>query len=154
LPPTAGAVVTMACTEIGCVPVPSVAAVGAAPSNLTYSTGSDDQGQSGSSDPNSPVLDDSPYNPSNVDDRVKPPYQANPAHNSFTSSYNPDKTPEPPDAQSVYENSAVRGGMKRWYGKGQDGYYQYYSDNVGNMHFGGTIDSSVVPNKVLKQLKR
>jgi len=45
LPPTAGAVVTMACTEIGCVPVPSVAAVGTTPWNLTYSTGSGDQGQ-------------------------------------------------------------------------------------------------------------
>jgi len=55
---------TIACTEIGCVPVPSVAAVGTAPWNLTYSTGSDDQGQSGTVPPS--ILDANGNLPSGI----------------------------------------------------------------------------------------
>ncbi|MEN5182069.1 hypothetical protein ABE501_20135 [Comamonas testosteroni] len=102
----------------------------------------------------SPILIDSPYNPSNVDDRVKPPYQTNPAHDIKSPLYNPNKTPEPSDAQSAYENGAVRGGMGTWYAKGEKGYYQYFSDNAGTVHFSGAIPDFKVPSGVRKILGR
>jgi hypothetical protein len=99
----------------------------------------------------SPALSDSPYSPSNVAARNNPPYQANPAHGT---QYNINKTPEPTDAQSVYESGAVRGGMGTWYGRGQGGYYRYFSDNAGAVHFSGTVPEAKVPNEVMKALEK
>jgi filamentous hemagglutinin len=104
------------------------------------------------SDTPSPALKDSPYNPSAVQDRIKPPYQSNPAHDTTSSLYNPSKTPEPADALSAYEDGAIRGGMGTWYAKGEGGYYRYFSDNAGTVHFSGTVPVSKVPNEVLKLL--
>jgi hypothetical protein len=98
------------------------------------------------------VLSDDPYNPSNVDARVKPTYQTNPAHDTSSPLYNPNKTPEPADAQSAYEDGAVLGGMGTWYAQGETGYYQYFSDSAGTVHFSGTIPASKVPPSVLKIL--
>ncbi|WP_048848007.1 hypothetical protein, partial [Acetobacter indonesiensis] len=99
----------------------------------------------------SPALQDSPYNPDVVNNRVKPPYQSNPAHDIGTPLYNPRKSPEPSDAQSVYENSAIRGAktetsQKAWYGKGEQGYYRFFSDNAGTVHFSGIVKPSEVPS--------
>ena len=103
-------------------------------------------------DTESPALTDSPYSPSIVESRVNPPYKANAAHDVGSSLYNPAKTPEPVDAQSVYEAGAVRGGFGTWYGKGEGGYYRYFSDNAGTVHFSGTVSEAKVPNEVLKLL--
>jgi hypothetical protein len=100
----------------------------------------------------SPALLDSPYSPSSVESRVNPPYQTNPAHDTSSPLYNPNKTPEPVDAQSAYDTGAVRGGLGTWYSRGQDGYYRYFSDNAGTVHFSGTVPAAQVPNSVLKQL--
>ena len=54
------------------------------------------------------------------------------------------KTPEPPDAASVYER-AVRTGMGTWYGRGKGGWYRFFSDNVGGAHFSAIIDEARVP---------
>ncbi|MGV2292272.1 hypothetical protein AAHK20_26445 [Trinickia sp. YCB016] len=102
----------------------------------------------------SPALSGDPYNPSNVDARVKPKYQTNPAHDTSNPLYNPRKTPEPSDARSAYENGAVRGGMGTWYAQGETGYYQYFSDNAGTVHFSGTIQASKVPASVLKIFRK
>ncbi|MFY2567456.1 hypothetical protein [Achromobacter ruhlandii] len=102
----------------------------------------------------SPALPDSPYSPSNVDVRIRPPYQANEAHNKWSSYYNPAKTPEPADAQSAYEAGAVRGGMGTWYAQGRNGYYRYSSDNAGTVHFSGTMTKYELPNSVLKELRK
>lgn len=45
----------------------------------------------------SPSLTDSPYNPNVVEERIKPDYVPNPAHDSSSRLYNPNKTPEPFD---------------------------------------------------------
>jgi hypothetical protein len=118
---------------------------GNVPSNAILSKGSDNGTPS-------PALSDDPYNPSNVDARVKPTYQTNPAHDTSSPLYNPKKTPEPADAQSAYQDGAVRGGMGTWYAQGETGYYQYFSDNAGTVHFSGTIPTSKVPASVLKIL--
>lgn len=100
----------------------------------------------------SPALKDSPYNPDTVANRVKPPYKANPAHDTKSPLFNPKKTPEPSDAAQVYEN-AIRGDMGTWYGKGTDGQiYRYFSDNAGGAHFSGSVSKELVPADVLKQL--
>ncbi|WP_199545327.1 hypothetical protein, partial [Paraburkholderia kururiensis] len=118
---------------------------GYVPDNATLSKGSDNGTPS-------PVLSDDPYNPSNVDARVKPAYQTNPAHDTTSPLYNPNKTPEPADAKTAYEDGAVRGGMGTWYAKGETGYYQYFSDNAGTVHFSGTIPASKVTSSALKIL--
>ncbi|WP_157112395.1 hypothetical protein [Pandoraea faecigallinarum] len=115
------------------------------PDNVILSKGSDNKTPS-------PVLSDDPYNPSNVDARVKPAYETNPAHDKGSPLYNPKKTPEPADSRVAYEDGAVRGGMGTWYALGKTGYYQYFSDNAGTVHFSGTIPSSKVPPSVLKIL--
>ena len=42
--------------------------------------------------------------------------------------------------------------MGTWYAKGEGGYYRYFSDNAGTVHFSGTVPASKVPNEVLKLL--
>ncbi len=97
----------------------------------------------------SPALKDNPYKPNSVAKRNKPDYRANPAHDGR----NPNKTLEPSDAQSVYTNNSVRGGMGTWYGVGKDGnIYQYFSDNAGGVHFAGTISKEKLLNDIRKQL--
>ena len=78
--------------------------MGSVPSNASLSKGADNGTPS-------PALSDDPYNPPNVDARVKPTYQTNQAHDTSSPLYNPKKTPEPADAQSAYQDGAVRGGM-------------------------------------------
>jgi filamentous hemagglutinin len=73
-----------------------------------------------------------------------PPYQTNPAHDPKDPSYNPNKTPEPPDAQSVYQ-AAERGDLGTWYGLGQNGWYRFFSDNAGTVHFAGVVPENQVP---------
>ncbi len=103
----------------------------------------------------SPALKDSPYNPDAVDSRVKPDYVSNPAHNANSQLYNPNKTPEPSDAASVYQNS-VRGGMGEWYGVNESGdIYQFFYDNAGGTHFAGIISKEKLASRnydVIKQL--
>jgi len=107
-------------------------------------------------DPNnvtpSPALPDNPWNPNAVDNRIRPTYRPNPAHDERSPLYNPRKTPEPPNAAEVYEN-AVRSDMKTWYGVSEDGrIYRYFSDNAGGVHFSGEVSKSLVPNHIKKQL--
>jgi RHS repeat-associated protein len=97
----------------------------------------------------SPALNDSPYNPDAVANRIRPDYEPNPAHDPYSPQFNPQKTPEPSDAASVYQN-ASRGGMGTWYGRGQGGWYRYFSDNAGGAHFSGIVPESQVPNLILK----
>ena len=103
----------------------------------------------------SPALEDSPYNPQAVEDRIKPPYQSNPQHNSHSSTFKPDKTPEPFDAASAYEG-AYRGNMYTWYGRGEEGIYRYFDDNAGHVHFSGIMSGSElqnIPNWIRKVLE-
>ncbi|OLK68430.1 hypothetical protein IXO725_19135 [Xanthomonas oryzae pv. oryzae] len=102
-----------------------------------------------------PALKGSPYSPGAVENRIKPPYVANPAHDSRSPLFNPRKTPEPDDASDVYNSDVVRGGMGTWYGKSADGnIYRYFSDNAGGVHFSGIVPRSSVNNSVLKELDR
>ena len=100
----------------------------------------------------SPSLKGDPYHPKAVAERIKPPYQANPAHDPRSPLFNPKKTPEPKDVLQVYAKS-VRGGMGTWYGKSSDGnIYRYFSDNAGAVHFSGIVPKSNVPASVLKHM--
>jgi hypothetical protein len=50
--------------------------------------------------------------------------------------YNPKKTPEPPDATSVYAKAID--GKGNYYGIGRNGeIYRFSSDNAGGFHFSG-----------------
>jgi RHS repeat-associated protein len=95
----------------------------------------------------SPALPDSPYNPDVVAARVRPEYRGNPAHDPQSPLFNPRKTPEPPDAASVY-GSAGRANMYTWYGRGKGGWYRYFSDNSGGAHFSGIVPEAEVPTGV------
>ncbi|MCX8667162.1 hypothetical protein J3T99_05995 [Acetobacteraceae bacterium B3987] len=94
----------------------------------------------------SPALKDSPYHPEIVDGRVeKPIYRANQAHNRGSSKYNPNKDPEPSDAEKVYAG-AIRIGIneesqRAWYNIGMDGIYRFFDDNAGGAHFSGIMRS-------------
>jgi hypothetical protein len=104
--------------------------------------------------PGAPALKGDPYHPDIVRDRVRPPYRANPAHDPKSPLFNPRKTPEPPDAANVYQNS-VRADIGTWYGRSADGkFYRYFSDNAGGAHFSGIVPKSRVPREVLKELGR
>lgn len=99
-----------------------------------------------------PALKGDPYHPASVAGRIKPSYRQNPAHDPKSPRFNPRKTPEPSDAEAVYQ-TAVRGGMGTWYGKCSDGkVYRYFSDNAGSAHFSGIVPQSQVPKDILKQL--
>ena len=97
----------------------------------------------------SPALDDSPYNPEAVEGRVKPPYKPNPQHDSHSNTFKPDKTPEPLDAASVYDNS-YRANLHTWYGKGEEGIYRFFHNNIDGsgsaVHFSGVMDGSELQN--------
>ena len=101
----------------------------------------------------SPVLIDSPYNPDVVENRIKPNYVPNPAHDSSSSLYNPKKTLEPSDAKSVYMN-AVRGDMGEWFGINAKGeIYQFFYDGVSGVHFAGIITKYELNDKNSSILK-
>jgi len=55
-----------------------------------------------------------------VAERINPPYKANPAHNPMSSKYNHRKTPEPVDAEILYQE-AILGSVGRWYAKNNKG---------------------------------
>jgi RHS repeat-associated protein len=97
----------------------------------------------------SPALNDSPYHPDSVGARVKPEYRANPAHDSRSPLLNPKKTPEPADARAVY-GGAARADMGTWYGRGEGGWYRYFSDNAGGAHFSGIVPEAQVPAAILR----
>ena len=95
----------------------------------------------------SPALTDNPYNPDVVENRIKPKYVSNPAHDKNSSLYNPHKTPEPGDAIDVY-NKSVRGAIHAWYGVNKSGeIYQFFSDNTGSVHFAGIITKEELSDK-------
>jgi len=78
--------------------------------------------------------------------------RANPAHDPRSPSFNPRKTPEPPDTGTVSEN-AVRSGMGEWFGKGEDGQiYRFFSDNAGGVHFSGIVPMNAVPKGIRELL--
>ncbi|UVH55055.1 hemagglutinin repeat-containing protein [Variovorax paradoxus] len=152
-PNTGGAIVTpptFVCAGMACVVTPPVVSPGYVPSNFTFSSGNGSS--SDGSDNTSPILTGSPYNPANVESRIKPNYQANPAHDTSSPLYNPKKTPEPNDAQAAYQSNSIRAGMGTWYAKGEGGYYQYFSDNAGTVHFAGTVPESKVPYSIVQRL--
>ncbi|MBI4510551.1 MAG: RHS repeat-associated core domain-containing protein [Deltaproteobacteria bacterium] len=91
----------------------------------------------------SPALEGSPYSPAEVADRVRPTYRANPQHNP-RATQGAFRTPEPPDAAIVYQ-TAQRAGLGEWFGKGQNGWYRYFSDNAGGVHFSGIVPDDLVP---------
>jgi hypothetical protein len=97
-----------------------------------------------------PAVPGDPYSPEAVTARTqRPPYRANEAHNPRSGSFNPRKTPEPIDAPAVYETSS-RGNMWTWYGKGQGGWYRYFSDNAGGVHFSGIVREAEVPTEIVR----
>ncbi len=98
----------------------------------------------------SPALKGSPYHPAAVESRVRPPYKPNPAHNPTKPQYNPHKTPEPPDAATAYQRALRGDNSQTFYAKGEQGWYQYHSDNTGSVHFAGTVPESSVPNYIRK----
>jgi len=73
----------------------------------------------------------------------KPRYEANQAHNSRSPMYNPNKTPEPPDAEEAYKN-ARPGKPGQWYSIGKRGIYRYSSTNNGTNHFSGIFSQDRV----------
>jgi filamentous hemagglutinin len=102
----------------------------------------------------SPALEGNPYHPDIVEQRIRPPYHANPAHDPHSQFFNLKKTVEPQDANQVYEKS-VRAKMGTWFGINQNGeIYRFFSDNAGGVHFSGIVSPQRVPSDALKQLKR
>jgi RHS repeat-associated protein len=100
----------------------------------------------------SPALKGDPYHPDSVNNRVRPPYRSNPAHDPSSPQFNPQKTPEPSDAAEAYQHS-VRGNMQTWYARGEQGIYRYFSDNAGGVHFSGIASPEEIPPATLKALK-
>ena len=93
----------------------------------------------------SPALKDSPYHPSAVEKRLKPPYDPNIVHDKSSPLFNPAKGVEPSDAAAVYDR-AIRGNFQTWYGRSTAGdIYRYFSDNVGRVHFSASTGDPVHP---------
>ena len=97
----------------------------------------------------SPALADSPYSAESVAERVRPSYRSNPALDPRSPAFNPTKTVEPPDAASVYQD-ATRANTWTWFGQGAEGWYRFFSDNAGGVHFSGTVSESLVPANILR----
>jgi len=98
----------------------------------------------------SPALKHDPYHPDVVAARIKPPYKANDAHNPKSSSYNPQKTPEPADAELLYQD-AILGEVDTWYAINKNGeIYRYFPDKAGGVHFSGVIEKAKIPTDVLR----
>lgn len=96
----------------------------------------------------SPALRGTPYHPDAIAARVRPPYRANPAHDPGSPMFNPRKTPEPADAALTYTRAVRAENMGTWFGRGAKGWYQYFSDNAGGVHFGGIVRETDVPAHV------
>jgi hypothetical protein len=101
----------------------------------------------------SPALADNPYNPRAVQNRRFPKYAVNESHVPGRGlTWN--KTPLPPDAESVYESWVVRGDMQTWWGRGKLGFYRYSDGNDGTVHFTGIIPPSQIPSWIVKLLEK
>lgn len=96
----------------------------------------------------SPALEGNPYHPTAVDNRVRPPYEPNPAHDPHSPRYNPNKSVEPPDAEAVYAKAIRDDDISTWYGLGEQGWYQFFSNRAGTVHFAGLIEKADVPKPV------
>jgi len=70
-------------------------------------------------------------------DKLK--YEANQAHNSRGSRYNPNKDPEPSDAEEAYKNAISGKNKRRFYSIGKGGIYRYSDANNGTVHFSGNF---------------
>ncbi|GAA4349544.1 hypothetical protein GCM10023165_36420 [Variovorax defluvii] len=73
-------------------------------------------------------------------DGPKPQHHVNPAHDPRSARYNPQKTPQPPDAESVYGNAVPDDPInpRNWYGLNSAGkIYRFSSANDGTAHFSG-----------------
>ncbi|WP_162251676.1 RHS repeat domain-containing protein [Caulobacter sp. Root1472] len=91
-----------------------------------------------------PFVETDPYSPESVAQRIRPDYRANPAHDPRSPLVDRAKTPEPLDANFAYMQNGVRAGMGTWVARGIGGYYRYFSDNAGGVHFSGTLNSNAV----------
>jgi RHS repeat-associated protein len=96
----------------------------------------------------SPSLRGSPYHPEVVAERVRPEYRPNPAHDPANPL--PRKDPEPADAADVYK-TATPSRIGEWWGRGQEGWYRYFSDRAGGAHFSGVIRERAVPAHLVRQ---
>ena len=70
----------------------------------------------------------------------KPTHHTNPAHVAGQPGFNPKKTPQPSDAESVYAKAVPNDPMNptAWFGKNADGQiYRYSLGRNGTMHFSG-----------------
>jgi len=99
--------------------------------------------------PASPALRGTPYSPEAVNAHVRPEYRPNPAHDPRSNAFDFRKTPEPPDAATVYL-TAIRADMGTWFGRGEAGWYRYSSDNAGGAHFSGIVPTARVPAPVVR----
>lgn len=82
------------------------------------------------------------------DHSTKPEYRPNEAHNRRSSRFNPNKDPEPSDAEEVYQGAErdPKPQRRTWYGQNANGeWYQYHEDNVGGAHYAGTVSEQDVP---------
>ena len=90
--------------------------------------------------PGAPALKGDPYHPDSVDKRVadgrNPRYESNPEHGE---KLRPNKTPEPKDARSVFQDRAVRVSFDRWIGRSNSGAYYQFFNTDGKVHFAGTL---------------
>lgn len=109
----------------------------------------------------SPALNDSPYNPSTVNNRIAPPYD--PVHERPGYVSNREKTPEPEDARRIWERGRealqrgdrntglFRGGQgQTWYAVGERGeIYRYMGSQSGpngeyRVHWNGVVPANQV----------
>jgi hypothetical protein len=101
----------------------------------------------------SPALEGSPYHPDAVADRIHPPYEPNAAHDPKSPDFNPRKTPEPSDAAEVYATAKL-GKVGTWYGKGKEGWYQFFWDRQSVVHFSGIIEEHKVPKAIREAIEQ
>lgn len=90
--------------------------------------------------------------------RKKPQYKANPAHDKRSPLYNPKKTPEPPNAESLFQRAVADpgGSGRQWYTLDGDTVYRFSETGDGTAHFSGKSGNPDQPlnpsNKVKKKL--
>lgn len=102
----------------------------------------------------SPDESNSPENEG--DHSAKPEYRPNEAHNRRSSRFNPNKDPEPSDAEEVYQGAErdPKPQRRTWYGQNANGeWYQYHEDNVGGAHYAGTVSEQDVPISIRRGRK-
>ena len=87
---------------------------------------------------------------------AKPEYRPNEAHNRRSPRFNPNKDPEPSDAEEVYQGAQrdPKPQRRTWYGQNASGeWYQYHEDNVGGAHYAGTVSEQDVPVSIRRGRK-